>query len=136
MAPLLDRFGFWKRKDTRVAVRWMVDVQIRDTDSFIGYQALDLSASGLRLQARTSETLERVLRPKGGVPMRLRLPAPHGQIEFEAELTWERDVDGQALSGWTYRQISRAARSAIEEYIRAHPEAIVQEPNHEDQGDG
>ena len=136
MAPLLDRLGLWKRKDTRVAVRRTVDVQIRDTDSFIGFQTLDLSRSGLRLQARTSETLERVLRPKGGVPMRLRLPAPHGQIEFEAELTWERDVGGKALSGWTYRQISRAARSTIEEYIKAHPEDVVQEPNQEDQGDG
>jgi len=136
MAPLLDRLGLWKRKDTRVAVRRTVDVQIRDTDSFIGYQTLDLSRSGLRLQARTSETLERVLRPKGGVPMRLRLPAPYGQIEFEAELTWERDVDGKALSGWTYRRISRAARSAIEEYIKAHPGDVVQEPDQEHQGDG
>ncbi len=136
MAPLLDRLGLWKRKDTRVAVRRTVDVQIRDTDSFIGFQTLDLSRSGLRLQARTSETLERVLRPKGGVPMRLRLPAPHGQIEFEAELAWERDVGGKALSGWTYRRISRAARSAIEEYIKAHPEDVVQEPNQEYQGDG
>ena len=127
MASLLDRFGLRRRKDTRVAVRWVVDVQIRGSDSFIGFETVDLSCSGLCLQARSKDTLERVRRPKGATPMRLRLPAPHGPIDFEAEMTWERDEDGKALSGWSFRHIGREARSVIEEHIQAHPEAIVQQ---------
>lgn len=106
----------------------MADVQVRETDSFIGFQTVDLSCTGLCLQARTGEMLDRVRPEKGGVAIRLRLPAPHGLIEFEAELTWEREVEGKTLTGWWLTKIDRSARDAIDGYIKAHPEAIVEEP--------
>ena len=128
MASLLHRLGFRRRQATRVRVSWIADVQVRDSDSFIGFQTVDLSCTGVCLRARTGEQLERVRRPKGGVPMRQRLPAPHGQIEFEAELAWERDAEGTMLTGWSITKIDRRARDAIEDYIQAHPEAVIPEP--------
>ena len=129
MPPILDRLGIRKRQNPRVTVSSMADVKIQDTDSFMGFQTVDLSCTGLCLQARTSETLERVRPEKGGVPMRLRLPAPQGQIEFEAELAWERTVEGKALCGWTFTRIDRKVREAIDQYIKAHPESVIADPS-------
>ena len=133
MASLLGRLGFRKRQNTRVTVHWMADVKIPDSDSFIGFQTVDLSCTGVCLWAQTSEMLERVRRGEESVPMRLRLPAPHGQIEFEAQLSWEREVEGKPLCGWAFTKIHRKARDAITAYIEAHPEAVVQEPDQEGQ---
>ena len=127
MSSFLDRLGLHRRQEPRVAVDWLIDVQVRGTDHYVGFQALDVSRSGMRLEALDPDSLERVRSPKG-IPMRLRLPPPYGAIEFEAQLKWEREEDGKLLRGWGFTRISRQARKAISDYIEAHPEDVLESP--------
>jgi len=60
--------------------------------------------------------------------MRIRLPTPHGTVEFEAELSWEREEEGRIFTGWTFTRIRREARKAITDYIEAHPEEVLPDP--------
>jgi len=129
MARFLDLFGRRRRQGSRVAVQWLVDVQVAGTDHFIGFFTQDMSVSGLCLQGQTSDVVERIRSPNRSVPMRVRLPALHGTVDFEAELQWEREEDGQILTGWTFTRISREARKAINAYIEDHPEEVLKDPS-------
>ena len=60
MARFSDLFSPRRRQASRVAVQWMVDVQVRGTDHFIGFFTQDLSVSGFCLQGQTAEVVARV----------------------------------------------------------------------------
>ena len=128
MARFSDLFGRKRRQASRVAVQWLVDVQVAGTDHFVGFFTQDMSVSGLCMQGQTSAVVERIRSPNRSVPMRARLPALHGTVDFEAELKWEREEDGQILTGWTFTRISRETRKAIHAYIEDHPEEVLKDP--------
>ncbi len=125
---LLDAFGLKRRQAPRIAVHWLVDVQVRDTEHFVGFYTQDMSLSGACLKANTPDAVERVRSPNRRVSMRVRLPPPYGVAEFKAELKWERQKDDQVLTGWAFNRIDREARRVIGGYIEAHPEDVIQEP--------
>ena len=129
MARFLDLFGLRRRQASRVAIQLMVDVQVAGTDHFVGFYTQDMSVSGFFLQGQTSAVVERIRSPNRRVPMQIRLPALPGTVKFEAELKWEREEDGQILTGWTFTRISREARKAINAYIEDHPEDVLKDPS-------
>ncbi len=129
MARFLDLFGLRRRQASRVAIRLMVDVQVAGTDHFIGFFTQDLSVSGFCLQGQTSDVVERIRTPNRGVPMRVRLPALRGAVEFEAKLQWEWEEEDQILTGWTFTRISGEARKAIHAYVEDHPEDVLKDPS-------
>ena len=129
MARFSDVFGLRRRQASRVAVQWLVDVQVAGTDHFIGFFTQDMSVSGLCMQGQTSDVVERIRSSNRSVPMRVRLPALHGTVDFEAKLQWEREEDGQILTGWTFTRIRGEARKAIHAYIEDHPEDVLKDPS-------
>ena len=129
MAKFSDLFGLRRRQASRVAVEWLVDVQVAGTDHFIGFLTQDMSVSGLCMQGQASDVVERIRSSKGSVPMQVRLPALRGTVAFEAALQWEREEDDQILTGWTFARISREARKAIHAYIEDHPEDVLRDPS-------
>ncbi len=129
MAPFSDLFGLKRRQTFRVAVQWLVDVQVAGTDHFVGFFTQDMSVGGLCMQGQTSDVVKRVRSPNHSVPMRLRLPSLHGTVDVEAALRWEREEDGQIFTGWTFTRISRESRKAINAYIEDHPEDVLKEPS-------
>lgn len=129
MARFSDLFGLRRRKASRVAIQLMVDVQVAGTDHFVGFFTQDMSMSGLCLQGQTSDVVARIRTPNRSIPMRVRLPFLHGVVKFEAELKWEREEEGQILTGWTFTRISSEARKAIHAYVEDHPEDMLKDPS-------
>lgn len=129
MARLADIFGLRRRQASRIAVQWMVDVQVMGTDHFIGFFTQDLSVHGFCLQGQASDVVARIRTTNRSVPMRVRLPALHGTVAFEAKLKWEREKDGKVLTGWTFARISHEARQAIQAYIEDHPDDVLKDPS-------
>jgi len=129
MARFSDVFGLRRRQASRIAVQWMVDVQVAETDHFIGFFTQDLSVSGFCLQGQTSDVVERIRTPNRSIPMRVRLPFLHGAVAFEAKLKWEREEEDQILTGWTFTRISGEARRAIRAYVEDHPEDVLKDPS-------
>ena len=128
MESFLDLFGLRRRQALRVAVNWLVDVQVQGTDHFVGFYAYDVGVAGLRLQGHTLDAFERVISADGTARMRLRVPDPQDVLEVEAGFKWEREEEGKAISGWSFSGLSRSVRKALEDYIRAHPEDIIETP--------
>ena len=129
MARFSDVFGLRRRQASRVAVQWMVDVQVARTDHFVGFFMQDMSVSGFCLQGQASDVVERIRTPNRSIPMRVRLPFLHGAVAFEAKLQWEREEEGQILTGWTFIRISGEARKAIHAYVEDHPEDVLKDPS-------
>ena len=129
MDSFLDWFGLKRRQTPRIAVHGLVDVQVPETENFVGFYAQDVSLNGICLQGLTPDALERIRAPDREVFMRVRLPAPYGTAEFEAQLKWEGEEGGKILTGWTFTRISRAARRMIKDYIEAHLEDVVNGPS-------
>jgi hypothetical protein len=129
MERLSDVFGRKRRQGSRVAVQLRVDVPVAGTDHFLCFFTRDMRVSGLCLQGPTSEGVEPVRSLNRSVPMRVRLPALHGTVDFEAALEWEREEEGQLLTGWTLTRISGEARKAINAYIEDHPEEVLKDPS-------
>ena len=60
MSLFADLFSARRRSNPRIAVDWMVDLAVPNTDPqhWIGLFATDLSAQGIRLQGLDADTLE------------------------------------------------------------------------------
>ena len=131
MDSFLDWVGLKRRQTPRIAVHWLVDVQVPGTENFVGFYAQDVSLNGMCLQGLLPNAVERIRIPNGRVLMRVRLPAPYDAVEVEAQLTWEREENDKILTGWNFTRISRKARKVINNYIEEHPEDIFKGPSDE-----
>ena len=102
MTSFLDRFGLKRRTAPRIGVRWLIDVQIPGKDSYTGFFTRDISASGVLLEGNKPDAFGEITKTKGAVRIRIRLPVPLGVVDAQAEVKWEREEDGKALSGWEF----------------------------------
>ena len=128
MTNFLDRFGLRRRGAPRIRGSWLIDVQVPGKDSFTGFFTRDISAAGLFLEGTKPNAFSEMAKAKGGITIRIRLPVPLGIVQAQAEVKWEREEDGKALSGWAFTSIGRDGRKSIEDYIEAHPEDLLKPP--------
>ena len=129
MKNVLDLFGLRRRAVVRIKASWLIDVRVPGKDSFTGFFTRDISAGGLLLEGTKPAAFSEIARAKGGINIRIRLPVPLGIVDAEAEVKWEREEEGKALSGWTFTSIGREGRKVIEDYIQAHPEDLLKQPD-------
>ena len=128
MTNFLDRFGLRRRAAPRIRALWLIDVQVPGKDSFTGFFTRDISAAGLFLEGAKPNAFSEMAKVKGGITIRIRLPVPLGIVPAQAEVKWEREEDGKALSGWAFTSITRDGRKSIEDYVEAHPEDLLKPP--------
>lgn len=126
MSGFLDLFGLKRRRDVRVRVSWLVDVRLSGSEQYVGFQATEVSTSGLRLSAQHGGDFARAI-DRGRVDMLLRVPGGAGAVEIEAEVKWQRMEGGRALLGCEFRRPPRELRRALEEYVGAHPQDLIAE---------
>lgn len=107
MNSFLDRFALWRRQARRLAVRWLAAVQVREVDGFLGLPTEDISLRRVCLQAITPDALRQVRSCRRHMRLRVRLPAPYGILEAEAQLQWARQEGGRQLSGWAFTRMGR-----------------------------
>lgn len=127
MDAFLDLFGLKRREGPRVAVNWLVDIKVPDTDGFIGFIAHDVSTDGLRLQGNTTEAMSRILSQGKRVKMSIKMPGGNHPLEVVALLKWGPSNQKQPFAGWSFTQIGRETKQAIQQYIDDHPEDVLKE---------
>lgn len=123
-----DIFGLRRRQGPRVAARWLVDVRVPDTESFVGFFTCDISILGMRMIGETSESFKHVLPEDGRSHMRLRMPGYRRLLPVEAELKWGMGEIGNFQTGWRFTQINQEVENLLNEYIETHPDDIIQDP--------
>lgn len=127
MSGFLDLFGLRRRQEVRVRVNWLVDVRLAGIQSYVGFRAGDVSQSGVRLLAGSPGEFTRVISAEKTVELLVRVPGGAGAFAAEAEVKWIREEKGQAVLGCQFTRISREARRAVDEYVQAHPQDMVEE---------
>lgn len=127
MDAFLDLFGLKRRDGPRVAVNWLIDIKVPDSDAYIGFFARDISADGIRIQGNSLESLQRILSAGKRVRMNIRAPGRPAPLEVGASLKWGPTGDQKPQAGWTYTQIDKATRQYINGYIDDHPEDVLEE---------
>ena len=129
MTGFLDIFGAGRRQKPRVAVRWLVDAKITDTENYTGFTTCDGSIVGMRLVGKSSASFKEILTAEGLSDLRLRVP---GRVELLppviAELKWGMGPEGNFQTGWRFTHIEEELEVFVEDYIAAHPEDIIGDP--------
>ena len=104
MSLFADLFSARRRSNPRIAVEWMVDLSVPNTDPqhWIELFATDLSAQGIRLQGLDADEVRRLLSYEGHALIKLRLPGVRPPLPLiRAELRWglgEKNVSKPAGS--------------------------------------
>jgi hypothetical protein len=129
MRNFLDRLGLRRRGAPRIAASWLIDVRVPGKDSYTGFFTRDISAGGLLLEGTKPDAFRKMAQEQGGINIRIRLPVPLGIVDAEAEVKWEREEEGRALSGWAFTSMGRDGRKVIEDFIDAHPEDLLKQPD-------
>jgi hypothetical protein len=124
-------FGLQWRQGDRIEVFCRVELQVPGTDHPLEFCTCDLGVFGICLHGSAPDIFHQDTMQNPRAPMRIYMPEPYGVIEIEAELKWEREEDGQVLTGWEFARISRKARKMIHDYIESHPEDVLKEPSDE-----
>jgi hypothetical protein len=111
------------RQEPRLAAHWTVGMWTEDgMDSQMLYTR-DIATTGMCLQGKLQENWS----PNGGdigmkFPVKLYLPGEFPLTEIEAELKWQNNSGGQALSGWRFTRITPESRRLLYEKIEIlHP---------------
>jgi hypothetical protein len=126
-----DLFSSRRRHTSRVAVRWMVDLAVPDSDPqhWTGLFATDLSAQGIRLQGLDPDAIRRLLTDEGHAHMKLRLPGMRLPLPLvAAELRWGMGEKPHFRTGWLFAQIDKETRELLDRYIAEHPEDQLADP--------
>ena len=127
MDAFLDLFGLKRRENQRVAVNWLVDIKVPDSDGFIGLTAHDVSTDGIRLQGNTTEAMRRILSQGKRVNMSIKMPGGRQPLEVVAVLKWGPSEQEQPFAGWAFTQVDRETKQTILQYIEDHPEDVLEE---------
>ena len=127
MDAFLDLFGLKRRENQRVAVNWLVDIKVPDSDGFIGLTAHDVSTDGIRLQGNTTEAMRRILSQGKRVNMSIKMPGGRQPLEVVAVLKWGPSEQEQPFAGWAFTRVDRETKQTILQYIEDHPEDVLEE---------
>lgn len=127
MDAFLDLFGLKRRENLRVAVNWLIDIKVPNSDGFIGLTAHDVSIDGIRLQGNTSDVMRRILSQGKRVNMSIKIPGGRQPLEVVALLKWGPSEQEQPFSGWAFTQVDRETKQIIQQYIDDHPEDVLAE---------
>ena len=131
MSFFRDLFSTRRRRAPRVAVHWMVDVAIPNTDPqhWTGLSATDLSAQGIRLQGLELDDIRRLLSDEGYAQMKLRLPGMRPPLPLlAAELRWGLGEKPNFHTGWLFSKIDADTLELIDTYIADHPQDLIKNP--------
>ena len=131
MAFFRDLFSARRRSNPRVAVDWMVDLAVPDSDPlrWIGLFATDLSAQGLRLQGLDADEVRRLLSYEGHAQMKLRMPGLRPPLPLvSAELRWGLGEKPRFHTGWLFTQLDADTLELIDTYIADHPQDLLADP--------
>lgn len=107
MGFIADLFNLRRRQQPRIAVKWWVDVQVPETESYVGFLTRDISLPGVRLEGETSESFRRMLCQDGQARMQLRVPGHREAFTVQAELKWGMGKTGAFLTGWRFTRMAR-----------------------------
>ncbi len=121
-------FSFRRRSSTRVAIDWMVDLEVPDSDPmhYTGLFALDMSALGIRLEGGDAEQVRSLLSMDGCVWMKLRLPGMQLPLpRVEAELRWGMGEAPHFRTGWLFTHLDSEVQQLLDEYIATHPKDVI-----------
>lgn len=121
-------FSQRRRNRTRVAVDWMVDLEVPNSDPihYTGLFALDMSAMGIRLEGGDVQQVRSLLSEGGCVWMKLRLPGMQLPLpRVEAELRWGMGEAPRFRTGWLFTHLDSETQQLLDEYIAAHPEDVI-----------
>ena len=129
MGLIFNLLNLTNRQEPRVAVEWLVDVQVPETESYVGFRTRDISLPGVRLEAETPEAFKRMIGNDGLANMRLRVPGCKDCFKVRAELKWGLENSGGFLTGWRFTRMARPVRRALRDYIEANPELVVTAPD-------
>ncbi|MFT5086144.1 MAG: hypothetical protein ACI906_000215 [Candidatus Latescibacterota bacterium] len=122
------RDWFSPRRATRVSVKWMVDLEVPDSNPMhlTGLFALDMSAQGIRLEGGNAEQVRKLLSFEGRTWMRLRLPGMKPPLpRLQAELRWGMGETPHFLTGWLFTKPDKEILKLLDEYIVAHPADVI-----------
>ena len=122
-----DFFGMKRRRTSRVAVRWYVDLRVADTPRYVGFFTRDVAVTGVRLEGESEAAFRRLLTPDGTADLRIRIPGQPGAIEAQAELRWAMGGGEHFLTGWMFTDLDDRGAEALAAYIQAHPELRLEE---------
>ena len=131
MSFFRDLFSARRLSNPRIAVDWMVDIAIPNTDPqhWIGLFATDLSAQGLRLQGLDTDGVRRLLSHEGHARIKLRLPGMRPPLPLvRAELRWGLGDKKRFYTGWLFTQLDADTLKLIDKYIADHPQDPLTDP--------
>ena len=120
-----------RRSNPRIAVDWMVDLAVPNTDPqhWIGLFATDLSAQGIRLQGLDADEVRRLLSYEGHALIKLRLPGVRPPLPLvRAELRWGLGDKKRFYTGWLFTQLDADTLKLIDKYIADHPQDPLTDP--------
>jgi len=132
MSFFRDLFYARRRSTPRVAVDWMVDLAVPDTNPqhWIGLFATDLSAEGIRLRGLDSAQIRRLIDKIERAQMKLRLPGMRPPLpQVIAELRWGLGDDANFSTGWRFAEIDAQTLRIIDAYIADHPQDLIVDPD-------
>jgi len=108
MSLFADLFSARRRSNPRIAVEWMVDLAVPNTDPqhWIGLFATDLSAQGIRLQGLDADEVRRLLSYEGHALIKLRLHGVRPPLPLvRAEWRWGLGEKNRFQTGWLFNQL-------------------------------
>ena len=129
MSSFLDFFGLKRRKNPRIAARWLIDARVPDTERYVGFFTCDISTLGTRLVGESSESFKHVLSYQGLANLRLRVPGRRELLPLVvAELKWGMGPQGNFQTGWRFTQMDEQVETLLSAYIAENPGDIIRDP--------
>lgn len=125
-----DWFSLRRRSSPRVAVNWMIDVEVPGSEPlhYVGLLARDLSTQGIRLEGSDAERVRELLSEDGRVWLQLRLKGMSPPLpRVQAELCWDMGEKPHFTTGWRFTNIDSNTIQRIEVYVAGHQEDIIEE---------
>ena len=117
-----------RRRSPKVAVNWMVDVSIPNTNPtrWTEFFATHLSTRGIRLKGLEPDQVRRLLNYDGNAQMKLRLPGMRPPLpELFAELRWGLGEKPNFHTGWLFTEVDTHTLGLIDNYIAEHPQDLI-----------
>ena len=112
-------FDFISRKQTpkKAELKWWIDVQISDTDRYLGFFTQEISTHGLSLIAANLTAFDNLLK-EGITTFRIRIPGQSTPLVVGASWNHTQESASECLTEWTFTDNASQARKILKETLK------------------